>query len=65
MSWTVPGLRQLTPPASFVLAAAAGAWAGVAMVARRMASMPGTMGLGLGAFAAVWALMIVWPAAGR
>ena len=27
MSWAVPGLRQLTPSASFVLVAAAGAWA--------------------------------------
>jgi predicted metal-binding membrane protein len=58
MSWTVPGLRRLTPSASLVLVAAAGAWAGVAAVARHMAARPGTMGLGLGAFAAVWALMM-------
>jgi hypothetical protein len=49
MSWTVPGLRRLTPSASLVLIAAAGAWAGVAVVARHMGSMPGTMGLGIGA----------------
>src|SRR5215471_13079004 len=58
MSWTVPGLRQLTPSASLVLVAAAGAWAGVALLARHMGAMPGTMGLGLGAFVAVWALMM-------
>jgi len=58
MSWAVPGLRKLTPPASFVLVAAAGAWAGVAVLARHMGAMPGTMGLGLGAFVAVWALMM-------
>jgi predicted metal-binding membrane protein len=58
MSWTVPGLRRLTPSASLVLIAAAGAWAGVAVVARHMGSMPGTMGLGIGAFAGVWALMM-------
>jgi predicted metal-binding membrane protein len=58
MSRTVPGLRQLTPSASFVLLAAAGAWAGVVLLARHMAAMPGTMGLGLGAFVAVWALMM-------
>jgi predicted metal-binding membrane protein len=58
MSWTVPGLRRLTPSASLVLIAAAGAWAGVAVVARHMGAMPGTMGLGIGAFAGVWALMM-------
>jgi predicted metal-binding membrane protein len=58
MSWTVPGLRRLTPSASLILVAAAGAWAGVAVLARQMGSMPGTMGLGISAFAAVWALMM-------
>jgi len=58
MSWRVHGLRQLTPSASLVLVAAAGAWAGVALLARHMGAMPGTMGLGLGAFVAVWALMM-------
>ena len=58
MSWTVPGLRRLTPSASLVLLAAAVAWAGVTVVADHMGSMPGTMGLGIGAFVAVWALMM-------
>jgi predicted metal-binding membrane protein len=53
-----PSLRQLTPLASLLLVAAAGAWAGVVLVARDMGSMPGTMGLGAGSFAAVWALMM-------
>ena len=43
-----PSLRQLTPPASLLLVAAAGAWAGVVLLARDMGSMPGTMGLGAG-----------------
>jgi predicted metal-binding membrane protein len=53
-----PGWRQLTPSASVLLLAAAGAWAGVAVLARGMGSMPGTMGLGVGSFIAVWALMM-------
>ena len=57
-SQAVPSLRQLTPPASLLLVAAAGAWVGVALVARDMGSMPGTMGLGAGSFAAVWAMMM-------
>ena len=56
-SQAVPRLRQLTP-ASLLLVAAAGAWVGVMLVARHMGSMPGTMGLGAGSFAAVWALMM-------
>jgi predicted metal-binding membrane protein len=51
-------LRRLSPPASLLLLAAAAAWAGVAVIARDMGSMPGTMGLGLGAFVAVWSLMM-------
>ena len=58
VSQAVPSLRQLTPPASLLLVAAAGAWVGVVLVARHMGSMPGTMGLGAGSFAAVWALMM-------
>jgi predicted metal-binding membrane protein len=58
VSQAVPSLRQLTPPASLLLVAAAGAWVGVVLVARDMGSMPGTMGLGAGSFAAVWALMM-------
>ena len=51
-------LRRLNAPASLLLLAAAAAWAGVAVVARDMGSMPGTMGLGLGPFVAVWSLMM-------
>ncbi len=58
VSQAVPSLRQLTPPASLLLVAAAGAWVGVVLLARDMGSMPGTMGLGAGSFAAVWALMM-------
>jgi predicted metal-binding membrane protein len=58
MSTTAPSLRHLTPPASLLLLAAAGAWVGVVVVARRMGPMPGTMGLGIGAFVGVWALMM-------
>jgi hypothetical protein len=54
----MPSLRQLTPPASLLLVAAAGAWAGVVLLARGMGSMPGTMGLGAGSFGAIWALMM-------
>ena len=45
-SRAAPSLRQLTPPASLLLVAAAGAWAGVVLLARDMGSMSGTMGLG-------------------
>jgi predicted metal-binding membrane protein len=41
-----------------LLLGAAGAWVGVVLVARQMGPMPGTMGLGLGAFNAVWTLMM-------
>jgi len=58
MSSTAPGLRQLTPRASLLLVAAAGAWVGVVLVARDMGAMPGTMGLTVGSFVAVWALMM-------
>jgi predicted metal-binding membrane protein len=58
MSWTSPGLRRLTPSVALILVAAAGAWAGVAVLARQMGSMPGTMGLGITVFTAVWALMM-------
>jgi predicted metal-binding membrane protein len=53
-----PSARQLTPQASLLLVAAAGGWVGVAMLVRGMGSMQGTMGLGVGSFAAVWALMM-------
>jgi predicted metal-binding membrane protein len=58
VSSTAPSLRQLTPPASLLLVTAAGAWVGIVVVARHMGSMPGTMGLGVGSFVAVWALMM-------
>src|SRR5690348_7250722 len=53
-----PSLRLLTPLASLLLAVAAVAWVGVVVLARDMGSMPGTMGLGVGSFIAVWALMM-------
>jgi predicted metal-binding membrane protein len=53
-----PSWRRLTPQASVLLLAAAGAWVGVLVLARAMGSMPGTMGLGIGSFVAVWALMM-------
>ena len=53
-----PSLRRLTPSASVLLLAAAAAWLGVVAVATDMGSMPGTMGLGVGSFVAVWALMM-------
>jgi predicted metal-binding membrane protein len=58
MSTAVPSLRQLIRPSSFLLLGAAFAWTGVVVVARRMGPMPGTMGLGIGTFTAVWALMM-------
>jgi len=58
VSTTTPSLRHLTPPASLLLLAAAAAWVGVVVMARHMGPMPGTMGLGIGSFIAVWALMM-------
>jgi len=58
VSTAAPSLRQLTLPSSFLLLGAAVAWAGVVVVARHMGPMPGTMGLGIGTFVAVWALMM-------
>ena len=58
MSTTAPTLRQLTRPASVLLVAAAGAWAGVVVLERHMGPMPGTMGLGADSFVGVWALMM-------
>ncbi len=66
MSWggrtaagsAVPSLLRLTPRASVLLIAAAGAWVCVAVLARDMTAMPGTMGLGIGSFVAVWTLMM-------
>lgn len=58
MSKAAPSLRRLTPPVSLLLVGVAAAWLGVAAVARHMGPMPGTMGLGIGTFVAVWALMM-------
>ena len=58
VSAAAPRLRRLTPLTSLLLLASAAAWLGVVVVARHMGSMPGTMGLGIGSFAAVWALMM-------
>jgi predicted metal-binding membrane protein len=55
---TAPSLRHITPPASLLLVAAAGAWVGVVVVAQHMGPMPGTMGLGIGTFVVVWVLMM-------
>jgi len=58
MSTAAPTLRQLTVPTSVLLVVAAAAWVGVVAAARGMASMPGTMGLSVAAFAGIWALMM-------
>jgi predicted metal-binding membrane protein len=47
-----------TREAGLVLIAAAGAWAATVVLARGMAGMTGTMGLGLAVFVAVWTLMM-------
>ena len=43
---------------AFLLIVAAGAWAGTIAVARGMAGMTGTMGLGLAVFVPMWTLMM-------
>src|SRR5271157_672758 len=48
----------VTREAGLVLIAAAGAWAATVALARGMAGMTGTMGLGLVVFVAVWTLMM-------
>ena len=59
MNPTAPATRRL-PIAALApwFAVAALAWLGVIAVARGMGAMTGTMGLGLGAFVAVWTLMM-------
>jgi predicted metal-binding membrane protein len=52
------GLRLRAAPAALVLLAAGVAWLGVAAVERHMGPMPGTMGVGLGSFVAIWTLMM-------
>jgi predicted metal-binding membrane protein len=51
-----PGLA--TREAALLLIAAAGAWAVIVVLARGMAGMTGTMGLGLAVFLPVWTLMM-------
>ena len=51
-----PGLA--TREVAFLLIVAARAWAATIALARGMAGMSGTMGLGLAAFVAVWTLMM-------
>ncbi len=59
-----PGLAARPRPGlaarevAFLLILAAGAWAATVSVARGMAGMTGTMGLGLAVFVAVWTLMM-------
>jgi predicted metal-binding membrane protein len=77
MAWRLEGLvrprpDQATVKAGALLLVAAGAWAGTVLLARGMAGMSGTMGLGLAAFVPVWTLMMaammlpsVAPAASR
>ena len=61
---TGPGglVRPRTGPAAreiaFLLILAAGAWAATLVLARGMAGMAGTMGLGLAAFVPIWTLMM-------
>ena len=52
----LPGLARRE--IAFLLIAAAGAWAGTVALARGMAGMTGTMGLGRVAFVPVWTLMM-------
>jgi predicted metal-binding membrane protein len=77
MAWRLEGLArprpdQATVQAGLLLLASAGAWAGTVLLARGMAGMTGTMGLGLAVFVPVWTLMMaammlpsVVPAASR
>jgi predicted metal-binding membrane protein len=58
VSTAAPALRRLSRPAAALLVVAAAAWVVLVVIARDMGAMPGTMGLGLGAFAPLWALMM-------
>jgi predicted metal-binding membrane protein len=53
-----PRPALVTREAALVLMLAAGAWAATLVLARGMAGMTGTMGLGLAAFVPVWTLMM-------
>jgi predicted metal-binding membrane protein len=50
--------RHLTPPGAVLLLVASGAWLAVVSLARGMGAAPGTMGLSIGAFIAIWTLMM-------
>src|SRR6516165_2959606 len=63
MAWRLEGLARPRPDlatveAGLLLLVAAGAWAGTVLMARGMAGMTGTMGLGLAVFVPVWTLMM-------
>lgn len=53
-----PRPRLATREAALLLTAAAGAWAATVVLARGMAGMTGTMGLGFAVFVPVWTLMM-------
>jgi predicted metal-binding membrane protein len=53
-----PRPGQATREVAVLLILAAGAWAATLVLARGMAGMAGTMGLGLAAFVAIWILMM-------
>jgi len=53
-----PRPGQATREVAVLLILAAGAWAATLVLARGMAGMAGTMGLGLAAFVAIWTLMM-------
>jgi predicted metal-binding membrane protein len=58
---TVARARHKSPPAPtapFLVLGAGAAWLGVLTFAPAMDAMPGTMGLGVGAFVAAWTLMM-------
>jgi predicted metal-binding membrane protein len=58
VSVTFNELRRSAPRVSLVLMMAAAGWVGVVVLLGDMGAMPGTMGLGLVSFVAVWALMM-------
>jgi hypothetical protein len=53
-----PRPRLATRETALLLIVAAAAWAATVVLARGMAGMTGTMGLGLAAFVPVWTLMM-------
>jgi predicted metal-binding membrane protein len=53
-----PTLRQVTLPSSLLLLGAAAAWVGLVAFGPAMVGMPGAMGLSVGGFLVLWALMM-------